>query len=116
MITLLLAAASLLSVEGDPSGRYKIEAAPASCTLRLQPSLPSLPQAFVTRDAQSGFAFATPGFPSGLEALALWRFETDTQTLTLIEEAGEVLLTAAAQDGVWSGRAHDGGTLRLIRD
>jgi hypothetical protein len=117
MFDALLSAAVLAAADGDdPSGRYRVEGAPLACTLRLQPSLPNLPQAFVTGAAQSGFAFATPGCPAGLEALSLWRLETESHILTLVDEAGDVLLSATLEEDVWTGPAQDGNRLRLIRD
>jgi hypothetical protein len=113
----LFLSAALTTADGDdPSGRYQVEGAPAPCTLRLQPSLPNPPQALVTGAAQSGFAFATPGCPAGLEALSLWRLELASETLTLVDEAGDVLLSASLEDGVWTGSARNGERLRLIRN
>ncbi len=108
-------AALILVQDADPAGRYQVEGV-SGCTLRLQESLPSLPEAFVEGEAQSGFAFATPGCPMGLEALSLWRFANAAETLTLVDGAGETLLTATWQGGVWQGEAATGEAVRLSRD
>ncbi len=112
---LIAVLAAMLVQDVDPSGRYQIDASPG-CTVRLQASLPGLPEAFVEGDAQSGFAFATPGCPLGLEDLSLWRFDRQTQTLTLVDGAGDTLLTATRDNRDWQAQDEGGVLLRLTRD
>jgi len=116
MFDLFFTATLVLTGATDPAGRYQVDGMGEACILRLQPSLPSLPQSFLTEEAQSGFAFATPGCPAGLEALSLWRFETESEMLTLVDESGEALLSATQQDGVWTGQTPGGHDLQLIRE
>ncbi len=113
-----LFATTLLAQDINPAGRYQVVSLgqTQTCTIRLQNSLPGLPEAFVDGDAQSGFAFATPGCPLGLDALSLWRYATETGTLTLVDGAGEILLTATRVDRNWQAQSPDGMTLRLTRD
>ena len=115
MLTLALVAA-LASQSTDPAGRYVVETTEARCTLRLQASLPGLPEALLQGDAQSGFAFASPGCPNGLEAVSLWRLEGETQALSLIDGAGETLLMATRVERTWQGQTGDGTPVTLTRD
>jgi hypothetical protein len=113
MISLLAAIAMVQAP--DPAGRYQLDGAP-QCILRLQDSLPGLPDSLIQGDSRSGFAFASPGCPFGLEALSLWRFADETQTLSLVDGAGEALLSARLSDDVWVARHSSGEGVRLVRD
>lgn len=113
MISLL--AALILVQDADPAGRYQIEGI-SRCTVRLQDSLPSLPEANVQGDAVSGFAFASPGCPAGLESLSLWRYAYEAQTLTLVDGAGETLVTATLEGRVWQGQTPGGDGVQLTRN
>lgn len=109
-------AALLTQPAATAPGRYQVESAPASCVLRLQPSLPTLPDASAAVSAMTGFAFATPACPLGLDRVSLWRLDIESQTLSLVDEGGAALLSAQGAEQNWAGQTSTGVPLRLIRD
>lgn len=70
----------------------------------------------MTGPTTTGFAFATPACPLGLDRVSLWRLERDSQTPSLVDEGGAAVVTARASNRSCAAETNSGQSLRFRRD
>lgn len=110
-----LALALALAATPPEAGRYTLNVLSSDCVVRLNPTNAPLPESNLSSADAAGLALVMPGCPGTLSDAIFWRFDGQTDVLSLFDGSGTAVFEARSQDGVWQGQTADGVPATLSR-